>query len=73
MGGKGEDMLITPILQSRKCAEAGVSVLFTVLKMDAGPVLRQVKRPLQGDEKVRSDDQRDQKPKTSLVQPIHQY
>lgn len=40
-----------------------MSVLFTVLKMDAGPVLRQVKRPLQGDEKVRSDDLRDKKKK----------
>lgn len=36
-------------------AETGVSVLFTVLKMDAGPILRQVKRPLQGDEKVRAN------------------
>ncbi len=53
-----------------------MSVLFTVLKMDAGPVLRQVKRPLQGDEKVRSDDLRDKKKKkkkTSLVLPTHQY
>lgn len=30
-----------------------MSVLFTVLKMDSGPILRQVTRPLQGDEKVR--------------------
>ena len=35
-------------------AETGVTVLFTVLKMDAGPIVRQVKHPLQGDEKVSS-------------------
>lgn len=33
-------------------AETGVSVAYTVLKMDAGPILRQVKRPLNGDEKA---------------------
>lgn len=33
-------------------SETGVSVAYTVLKMDAGPVLRQVKRPLNGDEKA---------------------
>jgi len=33
-------------------AETGVSVAYTVLKMDAGPVLRQIKRPLTGDEKA---------------------
>ena len=32
--------------------ETGVSVAYTVLKMDAGPILRQVKRPLDGDEKA---------------------
>jgi len=31
---------------------AGVSVAFTVLNMDAGPVVRQVTRPLTGDEKA---------------------
>ncbi len=33
-------------------AETGVTVLFTELKMDAGPVLRQVRYPLQGDEQA---------------------
>jgi len=33
-------------------SETGVSVAYTVLKMDAGPVLRQVTRPLKGDEKA---------------------
>ena len=33
-------------------AETGVSVAYTILKMDAGPVLRQIKRPLDGDEKA---------------------
>lgn len=32
--------------------ETGVSVAYTVLKMDAGPVLRQITRPLKGDEKA---------------------
>ena len=41
----------------QRCLEAGdavggVSVLFTVLKMDAGPVLRQEERPLSGDEQA---------------------
>ena len=33
-------------------SETGVSVAYTVLKMDAGPVLRQITRPLKGDEKA---------------------
>lgn len=33
-------------------AITGVSVLFTELKMDAGPILRQVIHPLQGEEKA---------------------
>jgi methionyl-tRNA formyltransferase len=33
-------------------ATTGVSVAFTVLKMDAGPVVRQVTHPLTGDEKA---------------------
>lgn len=33
-------------------AVAGVTVLLTVLKMDAGPIVRQVTYPLNGDEKV---------------------
>ena len=41
----------------QRCLEAGdavtgVTVAFTVLAMDAGPVLRQVERPLQGDEQA---------------------
>ena len=43
----------------QRCLEAGdavsgVTVAFTVLAMDAGPILRQVQRPLDGDE--RADD-----------------
>jgi methionyl-tRNA formyltransferase len=33
-------------------AVTGVTVAFTVLAMDAGPVLRQVQRPLHGDERA---------------------
>lgn len=41
----------------QRCLEAGdamtgVSVAFTVLKMDSGPILRQVDRPLVGDEQA---------------------
>lgn len=41
----------------QRCLEAGdevtgVSVAFTVLKMDSGPILRQVHRPLTGDEQA---------------------
>ncbi len=41
----------------QRCLEAGdavtgVTVAFTVLAMDAGPVLRQVQRPLDGDERA---------------------
>ncbi|KAL1504230.1 hypothetical protein AB1Y20_010639 [Prymnesium parvum] len=41
----------------QRCLEAGdavtgVSVAFTVLKMDSGPILRQVRRPLTGDEQA---------------------
>jgi len=41
----------------QRCLEAGdevggVTVLFTELKMDAGPILRQVERPLTGDEQA---------------------
>jgi methionyl-tRNA formyltransferase len=41
----------------QRCLEAGdattgVSVAFTVLKMDAGPILRQTTRPLAGDEQA---------------------
>ena len=35
-------------------AETGVTVLFTVLKMDAGPILSQRKMTLAGDEQVRA-------------------
>ena len=32
--------------------KSGVSIVFTVLKMDAGPILRQIEIPLTGDEKA---------------------
>ena len=33
-------------------AATGVSIVFTVLKMDAGPIVKQVRRPLEGNEKA---------------------
>ena len=32
--------------------KTGVSIVFTVLKMDAGPIVKQIVKPLQGDEKA---------------------
>ena len=32
--------------------KTGVSIVFTVLKMDAGPLVKQIVKPLQGDEKA---------------------
>lgn len=44
-----------------------MSVLLTVLKMDAGPIVRQVAYPLTGDEKVRQGRSLDMQMQTSQL------